>query len=72
MDQRKGHAESVGDGGSALGTAGVWAYNYGLLVVGDVELDVLAEEMTAVQVVDGNIEESLVLGICDSLAFSSG
>jgi hypothetical protein len=34
-----------------------------LLVVGDVELDVFAEEVTAIEVVHGDIEEALVLWI---------
>jgi hypothetical protein len=68
VDQRKGHAEGVGDGGRALGAACVWADDDGLLVVGDVELDVLAQEVAAIQVVDGDVEEALVLGVWQALA----
>jgi hypothetical protein len=35
-----------------------------LLVVGDVELDVFAEEVAAVEVVNGDVEEALVLWVC--------
>jgi hypothetical protein len=63
VDEGKGHAERVGDGSRTLGTACVWADYDGLLVVGDVELDVLSEEVAAVEVVDRDVEEALVLGI---------
>jgi hypothetical protein len=63
VDQGEWHAEGVCDGGCALGAAGVGGHDDGLLVVGDVELDVFAEEVAAVEVVDGDIEEALVLGV---------
>ena len=63
VDERKGHAQRVGDSSSALCTSSIRTDDDGLLVVGDVRLDVLAEEVTAVQVVDGNVEEALVLGV---------
>lgn len=63
VDEGKGHAEGVGDGGCALGAAGVGGDDDGLLVVGDVELDVFAEKVAAVEVVDGDVEEALVLGV---------
>lgn len=63
VNERKGHAERIGDSGSALRTSSVGTDNHGLLVVGNVGLDVFAEEMAAVQVVDGDVEEALVLGV---------
>jgi hypothetical protein len=64
VDEGKGHAEGVGNGGGAFGAACVGGYDDGLLVVGDVELDVFAEEVTAVEVVNGDVEEALVLWVC--------
>jgi hypothetical protein len=63
VDERKGHAERVGDGGRTLGTTRIRTDHHGLLVVGDVELDVLAQEMATVQVVHRDVEEALVLRI---------
>jgi len=63
MDKGKGHAERVGDGGGAFGAAGVGADDDGLLVVEDAELDVFAQEVAAVEIVDGDVEEALVLGV---------
>jgi hypothetical protein len=63
VNQGKGHAERIGNGSCALCTTSVGRDNDGLLVVGDVELDVLAEEVAAVKVVDGDVEEALVLRI---------
>jgi hypothetical protein len=64
VDEGKGHAEGVGDCSCTFGTSSVWTDYDGLLVVGDVELDVFAEEMATVQVVNGNVEETLVLRVC--------
>lgn len=63
MDKCKGHAECISDGGGSLGTTCVRGDYNGLLVVGDVELDVFAQEVTPVQVVDGDIEKPLVLRV---------
>jgi hypothetical protein len=63
MNQSKGHAERIGNGSCALSTTCIGGDDDGLLVVGDVELDVLAEEVAAVEVVDGDVEEALVLRI---------
>jgi len=63
VDKRKGHAEGVGNGGRALRTSSVGRNYHSLLVIRDVELDVFAEEMAAVQVVHGDVKEALVLGI---------
>lgn len=63
VDEGKGHAEGVGDGGCAFGATCIGADDDGLLVVGDVELDVFAQQVAAVEVVDGDVEEALVLGV---------
>lgn len=63
VDERKGHAECIGNGRGTLSTSSVRADYDGLLVVGDVVLDVLSQKMTAVQVVHGDVEEALVLRI---------
>lgn len=63
MDKGKGHAEGISNGRGSLGTTSVRGDDHGLLVVGDVELDVFAEKVTAVEVVYGDIEESLVLRV---------
>lgn len=68
VDQRKRHTERISDGSGSLSTSGVGTDNDSLLVVGDVRLDVLAEEMAAVQVIDWNVEEALVLGIYQSVS----
>jgi hypothetical protein len=63
VNQRKGHAKGVGDGGGSLGASSVGADNDGLLVVGDVELDVLAQQVAPVKVVNRDVEETLVLRV---------
>jgi hypothetical protein len=64
VDQGEGHAEGIGNGGRTFCAASIWTHNNRLLVVWNVELDVLAEEMSAVEVVHRDIEEALILGIC--------
>lgn len=71
VDKRKGHPERIGNGGGTLSASSVGTHDYRLLVVGNVELDVFAEEVAAIQVVDGDVEEALVLGICDSSALGT-
>lgn len=63
VDEGKRHAESVGNGGRALRTSSVGGNYHGLLVVWNVELDVFAEEMAAIKVIYGDVEEALVLGV---------
>jgi len=63
VDEGKRHAECVGDGGCALGASSIRGDYNGLLVVGDVELDVFAEQMAAVEVVNRYVEETLVLRV---------
>lgn len=64
MNQRKGHAERISDGSSTLSASSIWTNYNGLLVVGDVELDVFAEEVASVEVIDRDVEEALVLRVC--------
>jgi hypothetical protein len=64
VNEGKGHAQGVGNGGGSLCASSVGADNDGLLVVGNVGLDVFAEEMAAVEVVDWDVEEALVLRVC--------
>jgi hypothetical protein len=68
VDQRKGHAKRIRDSRCALSSAGVRTHNDGLLKVRNVELDVLAEEVATVEVVNGDVEEALILGVCRELA----
>jgi hypothetical protein len=63
VDKGKGHAEGVGDGGCTLRTSSIGGDYNSLLVVWNVELDVFAEEVTAVEVVYGDIKEALVLRV---------
>jgi hypothetical protein len=56
---------------SALRTTRIGADNHGILVVGDPVLDVVPQEGPAVEIVDGHIEEALVLRVvqieCDDM-----
>lgn len=63
VDEREWHAECIGDGSRSLCASGVWTDDNGLLVVGDVGLNVLAQKVATVEVVNGNVEETLVLGV---------
>lgn len=63
VNEGKRHTQSISNGSGSLGASSIWTDDDSLLVVGDVRLDVLAEEMTAVEVVDGNVKETLVLRV---------
>ena len=63
MNERKRHAERIGDGSSSLCASSVWADDNSLLIIGNVGLDVFAEQMATVQIVDWDVEEALVLRI---------
>ena len=75
MNERKGHTQSIGDGSCTFGTASIRTDNDGILILRNVELDVLAQEVLAVQVVDGDIEETLILRVvkvhCDDMVGAS-
>jgi hypothetical protein len=68
VNKSEGHAERIGNSGRTLRTTSVGTDHDGLLEVGNVELDVFAEEMTAVQIVHGDVEEALILRVCRLLA----
>lgn len=63
VNQRKLHPHGIGDSGSSFGTTGIGADHNGVLVVGDVPLDVGLEKRTSIQVVHRDVEETLVLRI---------
>lgn len=63
VNQREWHTERIGDGCSSLRTSSIRTDDDSLLVIGDVRLDVLAEKMAPVQVVNWNVEEALVLRV---------
>jgi hypothetical protein len=69
VNKGKRHAERIGNGSRTLGSASIRTDHDSLLVVGDVELDVFAEQVAAIQVVDGDVEEALVLWICSGSAY---
>lgn len=61
------HAETVGYGGGSFGAAGVWRDYHAVvdttMLRQDLVGDVATEQMTTVEVIHGNVEEALVLGI---------
>ena len=59
VNEGKLHAHAVCNRGRTLRTTGVGADDDGILVVGDLRLDVPLEQGPAVQVVDGDVEEPL-------------
>lgn len=63
MDQCEWHSQPIRDRSGSLRAAGVRADNHRLLVVRDVVLDVLLQQRAAVEVVDGDVEEALVLRV---------
>lgn len=63
MDECKGHAQRICYSRRALRSSGVGANHDGLLVLWDVVLDVFADQVAAVQVVHGDVEEALVLRV---------
>ena len=63
MNKGEGHSQGIGNSSCTFRTSRVWRNNYSLLVVGNVELYVFAEEVTAIKIVYWNVEEALVLGV---------
>lgn len=67
MNEGEWHAKSIGDSCGSLCTSCIRGDHYGLLVVGNLELNVFAEEMATVEIVNGDVKETLVLRIWSSL-----
>ena len=75
MDQREIHPQRVGDIGGSLRSSSVRRHDHTVLgsaVAGqDLVLDVLPEQVAAVEVVDGNVKEALILRVvqvhCDDV-----
>lgn len=65
VDQGELHSEGISDGGCALGPAGVRRDDDGILIVRDIVADVALQQRAAIQVIDGNIKEALILGIVE-------
>lgn len=63
MNESKVHVETVSNGRGSLGAAGVGGDDDGFSEARDVCLDIFLDERLAIEVVDGDIEEALVLGI---------
>lgn len=63
VDQRKWHSQSISNGSCTLCTASIRADDHRFLVVRNMVLNVLAQKMTPVQIVNRNVKESLILRI---------
>ena len=63
VDERKRHAEGIGNGGGALGTTSIGGNDNGLLVIRDGGCNVVLQQRLAVKVVHGDIKEALELGV---------
>ena len=61
--QSKGHVQRIRNRRRSFRTARIRADDDGLFVVGYPELNVVPEQVSAVQVVDGNVEEALILRV---------
>jgi hypothetical protein len=75
VNERKGHTKNIGNGSCTFGTTSIRTDDDGVLVLRNVELDILAQEVFAVQVVNGDVEEALVLRVvevhCDDVIGAS-
>lgn len=65
MNEGEVGLQVIGDEGGALRTTGVRGHDNGVSVFGDVLLNVVLDHGFPVKVVDGNIEEALVLRIVE-------
>ena len=63
VNQGKVYTHGVRNGSRSLGSTGIWADNDRFLVVGDVLMNVALEEWSPVQIIHGNIKETLVLRV---------
>jgi hypothetical protein len=75
VNERKGHTKNIGNGSCTFGTTSIRTDDDGILILRNVELDVLAQEVLAVQVVDGDVKETLILRVvevhCDDVIGAS-
>lgn len=65
MNKCKVHLQAVGDESSTFGTSSIGGDNDSFPEAGDVGLDVVLDEGLAVEVIDRDIKETLVLGIVE-------
>lgn len=65
VDEGKFHSQGVCDRGCSLCSSCIGRNDNGFLVVGDVVLDITLQQWASVQVVDGNVKESLILRIVE-------
>ena len=63
MNQSKVHVQTVGNRCRTLCTAGIWTDDDCIFEVRNMLLDISLEERFAVEIVDGDIEEALVLRV---------
>lgn len=63
MNQGEVHVQAVGNCCGSLCTAGVWADDDCILEVWNMLLDISLEKRLAVEIVNGDIEEALVLRV---------
>lgn len=65
MNQRKVHVEAICNGSSSLCTTCVGRDDDGFLVVGYMGLDIVLDEEFTIEIIDGNVEKSLVLRVVE-------
>ena len=63
MNKCKIHIQAIGDQGGTFSASGVGGDNDSFPVTRNVRLDVILDQSLAVKVIDGDIKETLVLGI---------
>ena len=59
MDESKVNTKGVGNRRGPLRTSGVWADDDGIFIVWNILLDIALEERFTIEVIDGNVKESL-------------
>lgn len=65
MNQGKVHVQAVGNCCRTLCTAGIWTDNDCILEVWNMLLDISLEKWLAVEIINGDIEEALVLRVVE-------
>ena len=75
VDQGKLNTEGVRNCGSSFGSTRIWANNNTIAVIRNMLLNIFLEEGSAIKVVDGNVEEALILRVmkihCDDMVSTS-